>query len=394
MCPIFISTPCYEPSQMDSFRTTPCYKRFIADANSDCDVLNHPNLTNQLDLISKYWFRWGVIGHLTQPLVGGKRYCATFYTQPAEKHEFYTDNIAMFVENNLGADTLLNYLPNWGNNDLTRNMYCFLNRTVHRGGALQPKLRNPVGNILNDTLNWTKIQGVFIANGGENELMFTGFGEYVYNDTLIHYQTNYPHNGAYYPSFQDGTQLKEFGSMYFVSSISIIDYELEAYAGHDTVVYPGDSVWLGRSSEIGLHESSWYEWYPVPDTLSYLGNGGGIAVFPSIGTHYYVYRQDICGNIKYDTVMVTGSMTAGVQGSEDKRFNFYPNPATEEVYFVFSGSELMVRIYDVHGRKVREGRLEQGRRGLSVKGLPPGVYEVEARSDLNTINYAKLLIAP
>ena len=66
-------------------------------------------------------------------------------------------------------------------------------------------------------------------------------------------------------------------SEYFIDDVSVIDYNLLAYAGPDKNIFLGDSAFIGRPPEIGL-ECTW-----TTGTTT-VGNGGGIWVKPPLGT--------------------------------------------------------------------------------------------------------------
>jgi hypothetical protein len=62
----------------------------------------------------------------------------------------------------------------------------------------QPQVENPQGNILTDSLNWTKISGIFTAQGGENYLTIGNFKDST-NTTIIDADSgNGEYNNAYY----------------------------------------------------------------------------------------------------------------------------------------------------------------------------------------------------
>lgn len=78
---------------------------------------------------------------LPQPLISGHTYYLEFYTSPADSMLYATDGMAAyFTVDTPSTIFAFNYIP---------------------------QVSNPLGNLLNDNVNWTKISGSFIAQGGE-----------------------------------------------------------------------------------------------------------------------------------------------------------------------------------------------------------------------------------
>ncbi len=89
---------------------------------------------------------------LTDTLKAGKSYCLTFYLNLLNYSQYGIDAV--------GAH--FSVLP-----DTCFGLFCLIN-------AL-PQVSNPSGNILIDTLGWTKIEGCFTAGGGEKYLTIGNF---------------------------------------------------------------------------------------------------------------------------------------------------------------------------------------------------------------------------
>jgi gliding motility-associated-like protein len=140
-----------------------------------------------------------------------------------------------------------------------------------------PQLQSPI--FIKDTVNWTKVQGTFTANGDEAYISLGNFSP----EASLTYSLVYPFN-----KYTDGG--------YLVDDISVIEADLPAYAGRDTILCTGDSVFIGRPPEIGL-ECIWY------NNSTQIGTGGGIWVKPAT-TQTYIVSQDVCGLIKTDTIQV------------------------------------------------------------------------------------------
>ena len=202
---------------------------------------------------------------LNNSLLKGKKYYAEFYCISYKFTKYYSNNLSMlFTDTTIYADTIT---PPYSNIILA-------NAQVYSFG-------NPV---INDTINWVKINGVFTANGGEQ---FITIGNFRYRS-----QTT---------AINKSTQYYDWAS-YYIDDISVIpldSMQLQADAGRDTVINKGDSAWIGSYTN-GI------------DTLKWLQNGvtvidstrPGFWVYPTTNT-YYVLTQTVNEYTSRDTVWVT-----------------------------------------------------------------------------------------
>ncbi len=88
---------------------------------------------------------------LTDSLETGVTYCVSFYVSLAETSLLSVDGLGVY----LSVDSIYS----------------------SQAGPLpfQPQVINPIGNIINDTLNWVRIQGNYIATGGEKFITIGNF---------------------------------------------------------------------------------------------------------------------------------------------------------------------------------------------------------------------------
>ncbi len=108
---------------------------------------------------------------LLLPLDSGHKYCLEFYVSCGDKEGYASGNLGAYF-----SDTIFQ---------------------VQSGGLLNfvPQIKSPQGLIYDDTINWVKISGELIANGGEQYLIIGNFDP----DSLTSFQPmpgNTP--GAYY----------------------------------------------------------------------------------------------------------------------------------------------------------------------------------------------------
>jgi len=169
-----------------------------------------------------------------------------------------------------------------------------------------PQILKYKNEIINDTLNWVKVSGLYTAFGGEKYVTIGNFFDDMNTDTI---QTG---NGTYE------------GAYYYIDDVSVIPIDsivggMPANAGNDTSVIIGDSVFVGQ--EISNLNCNWYN----SGGTQIATNVSGIYVHPIADT-YYVVEQNLCGAITRDTVnvMVTGvGITESFLSAE---INLYPNP--------------------------------------------------------------------
>jgi len=207
--------------------------------------------------------------------------------------------------------------------------------------------------VLNDTLNWMKIEGSFVATGTEEYITIGNF----FPDSLS----------------QIVSWTTYWGSYYYIDDVSVIPANLPAYAGNDTLIQPGDSVFIGRQPEIGLDEDCIWFVNGVPiDTVA------GLWVQPA-NTTTYIVQQTICGNVQWDTVTVSVDTGVGMAAFElNKRFNVYPNPTTGDIW-IMPGTEILgkqaeISINDILGNQIHYETLSISNNTKISAKLRSGTY--------------------
>jgi hypothetical protein len=291
-----------------------------------------------------------VRNRLKQNLQPGKSYCVKFYVNITNNSSHGIDKIGAYFGDNF-IDTITK--PNL---PLT---------------YLVPQIQNPNNNVIIDTLNWTLITGTFVATGNEKHLVLGNFffdGQT--NTSIINSSTNYTVTDV------------------LIDDVSCIPIDLPAYAaaGNDIWAIPGNTLYLGRPQDIGIDEACM--WYKLPNITTAIDTAAGITVTVSITTNTYIVRQEICGNVKWDTVVVHASGLGLVSSSGVENSNkIYPNPANDILNIEFvtlSGVEASNTKYSIInslGQIVREEVLRQAQQPngtftatINTKDLANGVY--------------------
>jgi len=222
------------------------------------------------------------------------------------------------------------------------------------------KFGNPV---VCDTLKWTKISGIYTANGTEKYITIGNFKNDMQTDTLNVNAGNYP--GAYY----------------FVDDLSVIPTDsisMPPNAGRDTAIVLGDSVFIGQQL-YGLH-CNWYSNNALLDT-----NTSGIWVKPTVTTTYVV-EQNLCGNMGYDTVTVNVSTSGISKYTNAKKIFVYPNPAKNNVYI--EGKNINeIALFDLLGNEILNTKAQE----IDISNLINGIYFINIKTKENT-NTQKIVV--
>jgi hypothetical protein len=239
---------------------------------------------------------------------------------------------------------------------------------------LSPQVQNPINNYLTDTLNWVLCTGTFVANGNENNIVLANF-------------KNNASTGTVSLSGDLG------GCDVFIDDVSCIDIDLPAYAGPDLYALPGNTVYIGRQGDVGIDEACF--WYKLPNTTTAIDTAAGITVTVGAQTATYMVKQDICGNIKYDTVIVYSSAVGLAELKMKSELKIVPNPAQD--YIVIkgrSGDLVRIRISDASGRILQEEKIliTETEEKLDVT-LQNGIYFVTLTDSRKESVTQKLLIS-
>jgi len=272
-------------------------------------------------------------------LVTGKTYCVKFYVCVGNPASYGIDGFgAYFGDNTLDTITTIG-IP------LT---------------YLTPQIQNPNGNIISDTLNWTLVTGTFVAAGNEKHMVIGNFkSDAATTKTLIN------------------SNILPFVAMdACIDDVSCIDVDLPAYAGPDIWCIPGNSVYIGRPSDVGIDEAC--IWYKYPNMSTAIDTVAGLWVSPVVTTTYIV-KQDICAGIKYDTVVVHQSAT-GINELDvlKDHLSVYPVPSKDELNLSlpFDHTFHNITITNNLGQIMREEEIvfKNNNATITTSDLPNGVY--------------------
>jgi gliding motility-associated-like protein len=198
---------------------------------------------------------------------------------------------------------------------------------------VSPQVYNCNG-IIEDSINWVRIKGSFVAVGGER---FLTIGNFMENDSI---------DFISYVPFNTGT------AYYFFDDLSVYECDAPVYqadAGPDRSICFGDSVRLGSHE----YEDYWYYW--SDEAGRSFSRKGRPWVKPLKTTTYYLYQKDFKFDESYS------SATVYVEECEEELI--IPNVFTPN-YDGFNDKleiinrkhfEYVIEIYDRWGRKIFSG---------------------------------------
>jgi hypothetical protein len=229
--------------------------------------------------------------------------------------------------------------------------------------------------IVSDTLNWRIIQGIYSANGNEKFLTIGNFFDDLNTDTL---QTG---NGTY-P-----------GAYYFIDDVSVIPIDsivggMPAFAGNDTLIMEGDSIFIGQ--EISNLNCNWYD----ANSNLIATNISGIYVQPDSTATYYV-EQNLCSTVTYDTVTVFVSPLGIDENNWSNNFKVYPNPNNGNfIVSVNANSNIdEISVVDLNGRIVYSKRFQNINSVIEIEtNLEQGIYIINLKDNFKMIWKRKLIV--
>jgi hypothetical protein len=273
-------------------------------------------------------------GRLYHSLEVGKSYCVTYYVLNTFSSSVGCNNIAAYLDN--------------GTID-----------TAHECGFVHREVPQIIlDSIIIDTVNWTKIQGSFVATGNERFITIGNFSDSAHTSIL-------PFNSAGQPNF----------AAYLIDDVSVIANDAVADAGPDRVTSPlGDSVWVGDTAADYL-PCYWYVNGVLADS-----NKSGFKVHPD-STTTYVMALEVCGNVTYDTAVVY-VFPAGLAEPNKlpvQQYALSPNPNNGSFKLMQASADglpVRLEVLNTVGQSVYESQLVfVGRISkVSLVDVPPGIY--------------------
>jgi hypothetical protein len=185
--------------------------------------------------------------------------------------------------------------------------------------------------VIEDTLNWIKISGIYKANGTENYLIIGNFKS-DFETSIINLES-------------DSNNL-DGGAFYYIDDVLVEEIFQPFWQYHDTTIYCGDSVLIGPALT-GLD----IDWYT--DNLNFISNAPGIYVTPPTSRDY-IAKETFNGVETEHVVHVTVIGGAGLEENALQHVRVFPNPSkgSFSISGLMSDKPLQLEVRDVHGKLV------------------------------------------
>jgi hypothetical protein len=255
-------------------------------------------------------------GALHKPLTAGRSYCVTFYVNNGE--------LGGYAHNKIGA-----YLDDGS----IRFLIDSLNKAIT---SVTPQVYTD--SVIIDTMNWTKIQGTFVAKGDETSITI---GNFFPNSAVTAVVTNYYH-------------VYEHESYYLIDDVSVVPIDAKANAGADRWVAISNSTDIGpvEDTTAVAMDCKWYHKGKLIDS----GNVITVNAASSINQiDTYVVVQNVCGNITRDTMLLKTTSLSAKELEQANGFSLYPNPSNGTLTITSLRStkqSVTFKVYDLLGREV------------------------------------------
>lgn len=296
------------------------------NAFATCYFYNGPNFN----------YREYVQGKFFSQLILDNYYLINLFIKPDRRSSIAVNNAGVYISSN-----------------------SFTTPTLSEGNTVAPY--NPqivsFGNpIISDTSNWTKIEGIYKANGNENYITIGNFKDDEHTDTLNI-------GGAF-----------SHISYYYIDDVSVEEISEPFWQYRDTTIHYGDSVLIGPALT-GLD----INWYTAND--EFIANAPGIYVKPETSRNY-IAKETFNDIETTHLVHVTVLGGLGLAVNELEQLVVYPNPNSGEFSLggLFSG-KTELKIINLAGQTVwlEEANFTQNEEKITVD-LEKGVYFLEVRN--------------
>jgi hypothetical protein len=288
---------------------------------------------------------------LKNTLIAGKIYFAKMHFVPGERfYSHFTDGISMYFDNGQ-LDTMI---------------------SIHHDSSgiyplVVPQIINPYGNIITDTINWTVLEGCFVANGTESYLTIG----------------NFKSDSATARSINPFGELTDTVTGMLIDDISVYALDMQNWVP-DAMGTINDSIIIGLPN-YQIPDAKWYTL-----GMGYLGAGSEIKIYATQPQQQFVCAIDMCNTTVYDTFTVY-AFPLGVYNNEGKGngINIFPNPSTNKIYIEAKQNYHIqpISITTIFGKKVYSSSFNNYQeietidwaRGVYFVKVGNEVYKIELR---------------
>ena len=215
--------------------------------------------------------------------------------------------------------------------------------------------------IITDTLNWTRVEGIFSANGGEEYL------------TIGNFFINRPVTSK----IIDPNALVAY---YYIDDVALYPINApiaKAQCANDTLVCKGNAVSVGKTQIEQQYKAEYkHVWYISGNNFDTLSTEQFPVFYPDTTTTYVLKLTDFKYDVTYDSVRVEV-----VDCKQPTSLKVYPNPTNDVVYFGFDSpipKALHIELFNILGQKIESLDYLQDYQDntvqLNLSTLTPGLY--------------------
>jgi Secretion system C-terminal sorting domain len=278
---------------------------------------------------------------LKQKLIAGKTYYANLHCVSGERtYSHFSDGISMYFDNGQLLDTMVSIKKD----------------SIGIYPQVLPQVINPYGNVISDTVNWTKIECCFVANGTETYLTFGNFKSNA--------------NTALLPNPNPGSPTI---SGMVIDDVSVYPIDLANWLPATYTYTLGDSATIGLPN----YEAPDAKWYTYNRQL--IVSGSQIKVLPQQSGTKYICGMDMCNTMVFDTVTVVGVPLSTFDiGITTDDLQVLPSNIKGQFNITIRskliGKELSV--YDVMGKEIYHCTAQE-KNVMTLEQFAAGVYFVK-----------------
>jgi Secretion system C-terminal sorting domain len=277
---------------------------------------------------------------LNSKLEAGKQYCATIYVNAWEHFgTFFTNGVGMYFDNG-SMDTIFRIHKD---------------SSGYFPGAV-PQVQ--CNFLINDTANWMKVQGSFIANGSEEFITINNFQT---DSNTLQILNNFLVNGN--------------GGNINIDNVSLIPLDIQNWLWPTFYNSVHDSVWVGLDT-FDYADGKWYT-----GNMQYITTGPGFWLkAPYDGVKKFIHEIDVCGQLKYDTTeLIEAPLISEQLIMNNAALKVFPNPASASVTVAINkvlSKKTEIQIFDATGRVVYSIVPTENYTNINTSSFAKGLYVV------------------
>jgi len=259
-------------------------------------------------------------------------------------------------------------------NNIAASLTSFSLQTNLAPPGIIPNIQSHITNynnpVLQDTVKWHKIAGIYEALGGEKYITIGNFKDNSHTDTInIYPKGSFPYS------------MLSAASYVFIDAVSIYSINPNGavpWSYRDTTINKGDSVYIGnKMGGLNFHP----QWFMQNGT--YIKTNAGITVSPTITTKYYV-QYTLCGVQRTDTLKVTVPEKVEVGLKKLKMKNQELNLSFQANILIIqnnSAKNYNVKVFNLFGATVFQKKNNYDSMQLNFNDYNNGIYFIQIENE-------------